>query len=66
MISLNCYPFVAAQGEQWRLTASSYAARRHRQATVHSRAARQAMRPDFSAASRVSISELLGAIDFTD
>jgi len=42
-------------------TASSYAARRLRHFTVDCRTIRQARRPALSPASRVSISELLGA-----
>ena len=42
-----------------RITASSYAARRLGHAAVHSRAGWRAKHPDFSPASRVSISELL-------
>jgi len=45
---------------QLRLTASSYAARRLGQATIHSRVTQLANSPDFSFASWVSISELLG------
>jgi hypothetical protein len=47
------------------LTASSYAARRLRLAPILVPARRQAMHPTLSAVSRVSISELLGRIEFS-
>jgi hypothetical protein len=47
-----------------RPTASSYAARRLGQLAVDCRATRRARHCDLSAASRVSISELLGSIRF--